>query len=187
MEGPGEGLDVCTAIAFLVQDEQQIERINAVRRKYDRAFPRWSPHVNLLFPFVPETQFEDVAARLEASKLKEVAAFEVTLEEFASFKQGKDKLTFNLQPSKADAKKMTEVFDIVRHVIPEAPPKHMPFKPHLTLGQCSKTEAADREREVRETVGPLRWTIDSVCLIARPLNDKNGKFAIKKVIHLLKK
>jgi hypothetical protein len=53
-----------------------IPAIQAIRRRYDRRFDRWMPHINLLYGFVPEEYFEE-AAQAMAQALAQLQPFEV--------------------------------------------------------------------------------------------------------------
>ncbi|GIG69082.1 RNA repair domain-containing protein [Phytomonospora endophytica] len=86
----GEILDAApgarTAMAW-IPPEELWEPIQRVRRDHDGSFGRWPPHVNVLFGFVPEADF-DRAARLAAEALSGVAPFTARLGEVRRFEQG---------------------------------------------------------------------------------------------------
>lgn len=46
-----------TALAII---PDQIEQIQPIREKYDTAYERWPPHINICFPFVDADQFDEV-------------------------------------------------------------------------------------------------------------------------------
>ena len=58
--------------------------IQAIRTEFDKHVERWMPHINLLYGFLPESDFDDAAAEL-ALALQDVAPFTVTLADFARF------------------------------------------------------------------------------------------------------
>ena len=41
-----------TALTFVLPDEVH-DKINEIRSVSDKAYPRWMPHINFIFPFVP--------------------------------------------------------------------------------------------------------------------------------------
>lgn len=51
--------DVRTAVAIL-PDITLCTDIQLIRQKHDPAFDRWPPHINFLFPFIPENEFGTV-------------------------------------------------------------------------------------------------------------------------------
>ena len=52
--------------------------IQAIRKKHDRAFKRWMPHVNLLYPFYQDTHFPE-AMHEAFHSLKHIRPFKVKL------------------------------------------------------------------------------------------------------------
>ena len=62
--------------------------IQTLRLVHDRQIGRWPPHVNVLYPFVPEAEFEAAAGRLAAA-LQPLPAFGVTLGRLDRFVHGR--------------------------------------------------------------------------------------------------
>ena len=62
--------------------------IQTLRLVHDRQIGRWPPHVNVLYPFVPEAEFEAAAGRLAAA-LQPLPAFGVTLGRLDRFMHGR--------------------------------------------------------------------------------------------------
>eukprot|EP00964_Phaeocystis_antarctica_P076795 scaffold47523_cov56-Phaeocystis_antarctica.AAC.2 len=62
--------------------------IQTLRLAHDRQIDRWPPHVNVLYPFVPEAEFEAAAGRLAAA-LQPLPAFGVTLGRLDRFVHGR--------------------------------------------------------------------------------------------------
>ena len=62
--------------------------IQTLRLAHDRQIDRWPPHVNVLYPFVPEAEFEAAAGRLAAA-LQPLPAFGVTLGRLERFVHGR--------------------------------------------------------------------------------------------------
>lgn len=70
-----------TALAWLPPDDPAIQRI---RMTHDPQVDRWPAHVNVLFGFVPEAQFE-AAAGLVADAVRRTAPFDSHLHGVRSF------------------------------------------------------------------------------------------------------
>ena len=173
--------DVTTALTLIIP-EQFHSQINSVRGKYDRAYPRWMPHVNYIFPFVPADQFDDVKNKLTIALLS-VSKFTIELTELDNFKQ-KGNVTFHLRPkSQSD---LDTVFNAIRHALPEVPVKHPSFQAHMTLGQCKNKEFAKVSNEVKSALELPSFTfeINSVYIIQRSHDDKNAPFEIVHTIPL---
>ena len=72
---PEKNLVTYTALAIVATEN--IEEVQAIREKYDPAFQRWPPHINIAFPFVPPERFEEVAKELTTA-FENFEAFEMT-------------------------------------------------------------------------------------------------------------
>lgn len=69
--------------------------IQEIRAKHDKAYERWPPHINLLYPFVPEDQFSEAQQRIN---LGSIQAFEITFKDITCFTHGKNS-TLILKPN----------------------------------------------------------------------------------------
>ncbi len=69
-----------TTAVVLIPPEGAWPPIEDVRRRHDRQFRRWMPHVTLLYPFRPKEEFPGLADRF-ADTCATLAPFEVTLAE----------------------------------------------------------------------------------------------------------
>jgi poly(A) polymerase len=156
--------------------------IQAIREAHDPQLYRWPPHVNVLFGFVPEANFEEAAPRLTAA-LARVSPFRVALEGVRFFEHTSD-ATVWLDPTKGTTKEWSRL----REALVAQFPGHRTDRtqPHLTLGKLDAPEKvteswatrlgrheaevgelvllsrrADEPMEVRATVtlgtGQLQW------------------------------
>lgn len=86
LEAPGAldvAPDVHTALAIL-PPERFRPAIDALRRLHDPAFPRWPPHVNLLYPFVPPDRVDE-AVEVASRALAGARTFSLSLAHFDVF------------------------------------------------------------------------------------------------------
>ncbi len=174
-------MDVTTALTLVVPCELHTE-INSIRSQYDRAYPRWLPHINFLFPFVPEDQFDSIAARLEPV-LKSFGSFELELSELGSFKQGKG-LTVHIKPK--DSTRLKELFELIRKTLPEIQSKHDEFNPHLTIAQFKKAEFEAKKPELEAWLSKnnFKFTVDHICILERSKTDNNVPFSVNRPVML---
>ena len=159
--------DVTTALTLVIPAEFH-DSINSIRKQYDRAFPRWMPHINFIFPFVPVEQFNEISQKLQ-NGLKGFGGFQLELTEIGYFPQGKN-ATFHLKPK--DTSRIKDLFDIIMKILPDIKVKHQEFNPHLTLGQCKKAEVDGKIEEVRSQLSKgISFTVDRIFIINRTKDD----------------
>ena len=77
-----------SALCWISAEGPARARVQQLRERHDRQAGRWPPHVNVLYPFVPEAEFEAAAGRLEAA-LRLLPAFGVTLSRLDRFVHGR--------------------------------------------------------------------------------------------------
>ena len=167
-------MDTCTALAFVLP-ERYGSKVEPIRRSHDKAYVRWMPHINFLFPFFPERTLDSVAERL-TKDLANVPAFILNLDEIGFFPIGYEN-TYHLSAS--DSSQMKALYDSVRKTLHEFKQAKRDFHPHLTLGQWSKPE--DPTAMLKESVGSVEVLVDRLYIITRT---KDGPFTIRNEIPL---
>lgn len=144
------------------------EPIQTIRRQHDRQVHRWMPHVNLLYPFVPRAQFEQVLPDL-IHACQQVAAFDVTLSTFRSFTHRAGRGTIWLAPEPHDAWLclQTTLQDALPAFDEQSRFVHG-FTPHLSVGQVSSgRDLRQLLNTLQATWQPLAFRLTQVALIWR--------------------
>lgn len=157
-----------TTAVCLIPPKPVWEPIQRVRRRYDRQFNRWMPHINLLYPFVLPAEF-NVARRILASVCGRHVQFRITLREFRSFSHGARSHTIWLAPEPAEP--IIRLQAALQESFPDCTDLSRfggGFTPHLSLGQAgSRTQLEERLKELRESWVPLEFTVRKAYLIRR--------------------
>lgn len=158
-----------TAAVVVSPPEELWGPVQALRARYDRAFERWMPHVNLLYPFVREEEVRGVPERL-ARALAGVGPFRVTLGPAGSFRH-KGSATVWLQPRDEPAGALQRLHAALLAELPECgdTARRGGFTPHLTVAKCSHQEVPRIEAEAAEAaaVADLSFEVTHVDVIYR--------------------
>lgn len=156
------------AAVVAIPDGAVGEKIQEVRKRYDRKIDRWMPHVTLLFPFRPVEEFEEAAGEVQAA-VAGIPPFEVTLARLKHFDHGEGKFTLWLDPEPADP--FTRLQAALQKAFPDLDDTSRfrgGFKPHLSVGQArGRQELDERLEAVAADWVPLSWEVRTLAFIAR--------------------
>ncbi|KDN84871.1 RNA repair domain-containing protein [Kitasatospora cheerisanensis] len=151
-----------TAVAWLPPEElwPPIQRLRAA---YDPQAERWPPHVNLLFGFVAEHEW-DAALPLLAEAAAEVPQFTAELAGVRTFGQRLGH-TLWLDPAAGSAAPWAALGHALERRFPRCRARAEGYRPHLTLGR-----AEDPRRAVAEctaTLGPMTAPVGELVVLSR--------------------
>jgi 2'-5' RNA ligase len=142
--------------------------IQAIRRRHDRQVGRWMPHINLLYPFRPRSDFAASAERL-AEACSHVEPFTITLADFRLFRHGSGRCTLWLAPEPAEGLQRLQA--ALQAAFPDCDDLSRfsaGFTPHLSVGQCPSSREGERLREqLQAGWRPITFTLAEVALLAR--------------------
>ena len=159
------------------------EQIQAIRSLHDKAYPRWMPHINLIYPFVPEVDFEKVKQLLEVV-LHRQRPFQIQFNQASLnyFQQRGDDCTYHLRPNVCTD--IIELQKVIQNQLSHVQIKKKPFEAHLTLGQATKGNITTVLNEIQAKWQTIEFTVDRVYMISRE-NHPENLFTIKHEILLL--
>lgn len=88
----------CSLCVVLDNDSlKKAKIIQELRKRHDKTYDLWMPRLNLLHPFIPESEFLLNLPVLEAA-IADVAPFDLTFDRFAFFHRKKGSIIY-LAPS----------------------------------------------------------------------------------------
>jgi 2'-5' RNA ligase len=124
-------LTVTTALAIVVDSAPLASCIDAVRSVCDAAHPRWMPHINLVYPFVPEKMFDRFALAMQDA-LADTSPFTIKMGDLGLFGSS-TRATLHFEVEEAA---VAQVAAIARRLLwAAADTDAVVFKGHLTLAQ----------------------------------------------------
>lgn len=173
-----QSFNTCSALAILIEDASLNTHIDFIRRNSDKAFNRWMPHINLLFPFLPVEELL-VAEEMLNKELEKVQSFEMNLQSISSFSQ-KGIHTVHLSPSEEDSEKLHNLYLAVRRALPHFQPQRSSFQGHLTIGQWKACDIPHELLAGHFSSG-IRVPVSRVCILTRP---RDGPFSVLSSIPL---
>eukprot|EP00727_Mastigamoeba_balamuthi_P004739 m51a1_g14263 putative polynucleotide adenyltransferase (283) ;mRNA; f:300588-301436 len=148
--------------------------VQEIRRRHDKAYGRWMPHVNVVWPFAPEDAWGPARAveRLRAAAARAVR-FRATLGAFRWFEHSSSCVMW-LEPACEPAGALQQLREELAREFPEyAGAGHEgPWTPHLTVGQWAKKDVARAADGLREGWAPIAWEATELHLICRQGDDE---------------
>ena len=159
-----------TALALVVPAHLQPE-INSLRRLHDKAFRKWDPHINVLYPFVEPARLASAIAVLqECLQTREIKEVQAIIDGVDVFKHRKNATVF-LKPSVESEERICQLRKVMVHALGcnEREGTHDGiFRPHLTVGQAGLTGSSiDKLIEKVKRLTGIEWEVKTLAVLKR--------------------
>lgn len=166
---------VYTTAVIMMPPESSWDSIQKIRFSHDKAYQRWMPHINMLYPFVAEDRFTEILPKLQET-LNKFSPFVVTFNEFDFFSHGKNSHTLYLKPDPVSRDILRKIETELVSALPMCDDlaKRSPegFQPHLTLGQWKSKDVLTKViEELKRTWIPITFTVTELYMISRTKDD----------------
>lgn len=152
----------------IIPPKELWEKIQPIRKLYDKKVDRWMPHITLIYGFLPVEHFA-LAAQVISQTLKELSPFKVTLTKYGTFSH-RNNSTAWLEPVSEPANALHKLQSLLAKIFPqcdEQSKKSNGFTPHLSVGQFDSPATAMKKLPTWQEVDFL---VDRVAVIHRQGN-----------------
>lgn len=162
-----------TAIALVLPPTEAAD-INTIRSVHDKAFHKWPPHINILYPSLSPEQLDDAIPRLRIA-LNELIdpPTTVLLDRVGTFSHRRNVTVF-LQPSDESETAISAIRTKLVEALglnARAGTHDGTYRPHLTCGQQSLSgNALEKLVKVVEPLTGVQWTPTCLAVFRRKPN-----------------
>jgi 2'-5' RNA ligase len=164
---------VQTALAVVVPNHLS-SWIQECRSQHDSAYARWPPHINLLFPFIEESDFAAQVPRLQ-SAVGVLPKFRIKLHTTGFFKHGPRKWVLILKPEESVLGSLDKLQSAVYKLYPQCSKQRDvgggKFTPHVTLGQFETQAAMEVKMAELASKPAVEFELDFISMLARTKTD----------------
>lgn len=140
-----------SALVFVPTIDAKIEEL---RKRHDKRFDRWMPHVTVVFPFVPEDYSEnggvsDVVSKVDKA-ISQIPRVPINFKQLGHFTHNKNSHTLYLSPDENATKTLQHIVHNLADALPEYDEirRKGSFTPHVTLGQFRSLVELEQVREM---------------------------------------
>jgi len=177
---------VYISAVVIIPPQEKWKPIQEIRKIYDQNIHRWMPHITLLYPFRPESEYPALKKDF-AKRCKSISPFEINLQKFHFFNHGHQRYTLWLSPEPTDILKKLQ--SKILKIVPDCNDVNKykkGFNPHLSVGQINgKNKLLRIIRDLQSSWNELKFLLTEIFFIARE-KSKTSKFEIKKRFQLKK-
>ena len=153
----------------IIPPQHQCEEIDKLRSLYDKAYEKWPPHINLVYPFVNSEQLPRAKELLEThlrTAFADVSPVTATLGGAGIFKHKKDTTIFLQEKDGREEQVLTSLRSEVLQALGQ---KSTPHVFHLTVGQAEDNSVAARQFLVDKInfLPEIEFEVSSLVILTR--------------------
>ena len=132
------------AALALVLPKHSASIVQDIRKKYDKTFNRWPPHINLLYPFYEQMNVGKISQNL-SQVLSKFEPFQTNLDHLNSFE--KNCVVYLEQTNKDEEKIVCKIQDELKNYFSDLADneKSKSFTPHMTIAQPEQRRDAGKK------------------------------------------
>lgn len=168
---------------MIIPPEEIWQPIQQIRRKHDRAYWRWMPHITLLYPFRKIAEHATLKVHFE-EQLFSFPDFEIELAQVSYFMHRNKSFTIWLQPE--PARMITQLQAEIQQIVPDCDAVHRypgGFHPHLTIASGRGAEQfQEMLNSIKNKWRPLKFDVSCIYFLNRQ-QATDDRFVISEVVN----
>ncbi|KAI1881385.1 hypothetical protein JX265_000211 [Neoarthrinium moseri] len=151
--------------------------VDRLRSLYDKAYEKWPPHINLVYPFVKVDSLEQASARisscLAASNEIRNGTFPVSLNAVGVFSHRHDNTVFVHDNDASRTSRLESLRNLVLEALGQ---RGSAYRMHLTIGQSEDISSAPHGFLLQKAslIPALNWDVQELCLLVRERTHIDG-------------
>lgn len=172
-----------TSAVVIIPPQEKWGPIQKIRKKHDKKIDRWMPHINLLYPFYPREEYNDIKNDFKRVCSK-IEPFEISLEKFKYFRHQFQTYTIWLLPEPQSVIKSLQ--DQLLKLSPSCNDVNLfpgGYKSHLSVGQFTTYKIQQKIKKLAKNWSKVNFLLNEIYFISRK-NRKDASFSIFETIPL---
>jgi len=168
---------VVKSAVVIIPPEELWGPIQEIRKVHDKAYKRWMPHINLLYPFVSGEYFPEVVEQLRQG-ISSLSPFKLTFNKFNYFPHGTVWLLPETKNKEANTLQnlLEKTFPFCKDLSDKSGEG---FTPHLSVGQWPKKDLKSAVESLQKKWSGIEFTVSEVYMISREGFDDPFKVIFK--------
>ncbi|KAF2072809.1 hypothetical protein CYY_005883 [Polysphondylium violaceum] len=172
----------------LAPPEDLLTQVQSIRKLYDKAYIRWMPHINLIFPYVKLPYFDANLEKIQ-KVIESFPSFKIVFKELSYFKHGGNFVIWAKPETPDNPDILVQIQSALENALPGfnelSKKSENGFQPHMTLGQFNgQKHAMEQLKNIQSTFDPIEYEVTELYAIHRPAD---VPFTIRNVFKLTKK
>lgn len=163
---PDLSLDSFDTALCIIPPTHLTQEINRLRALYDKAYEKWPPHVNIIYPFVnPETLPRAVELVRSTFVQNKIEPFQFNLDKAGFFTHKRHRTIYTTSSGIG----CEEVERFRRSFLSALGQVDTHFQPHLTIGQSETNDESDLDYLMSKVnfLPPVEWEVSDVVILIR--------------------
>src|ERR1700753_24268 len=169
-----------TAIAIIAPTHLS-EEIDSIRSLHDKAFGKWQPHINILYPFVPLESLNDAITIIrETLASEQTPKLKIEFDDIGIFKH-RQNATVYLKPSVETEESLQQLSALLLSCLSTSKKfvskNGSEYHPHLTLGQVNLNNDGELDylNEKAQRLVTIKWDAEHLVVLKR---NPSGKMVL---------